>query len=70
MYWKRFLAPQGFIYGRAININLCGAKNLFQSEAYAGFSKGGSRKFRKFEINEDQNKNFPAQNQVRFPAQN
>ena len=41
--------------------------------AYAGFSKGGGggggRKFRKFEINEDQNENFPAQNQVRLPAQ-
>ena len=31
---------------------------------------GGGRKFRKFENNEDQNENFPAQNQVRFPAQN
>ena len=40
--------------------------------AYAGFSKdggGGGRKFRKFENNEDQNENFPAQNQVRFPTQ-
>ena len=36
--------------------------------AYAGFSKGGGA--RKFEINEDQNENFPAQNQVRFSAQN
>ena len=26
--------------------------------AYAGFSKGGAEKFRKFENNEDQNKNF------------
>ena len=38
--------------------------------AYAGFSKGGGgREFRKFEINEDENENFPAQNQVRFLAQ-
>ena len=38
--------------------------------AYAGFSKGeGGRKFRKVEINEGQNENFPAQNQFRFPAQ-
>ena len=36
---------------------------------YAGFSKGGARKFRKFGNNKDQNENFPAQNQVRFPAQ-
>ena len=36
--------------------------------AYAGFSKG--RGDRKFEINEDQNENFPPQNQVRFSAQN
>ena len=35
--------------------------------AYAGFSKGGGRKF---ENNEDQNENFPPQNQVRFPVQN
>ena len=27
----------------------------------AGFSKGGARKFRKFENNEDQNQNFAAQ---------
>ena len=41
-----------------------------RSVAYAGFSKGGvARKFRKFEINEDQNENFPAQNQVCLPAQ-
>ena len=33
------------------------------------FRKGGARKFRKFENNEDQNENFPAQNQVRFPVQ-
>ena len=38
--------------------------------AYAGFSKGGGRKFRKFENNKDQNENFPVQNQARFPAQN
>ena len=31
---------------------------------------GGGRNFRKFEINEHQNEKFPAQNQVRFPAQN
>ena len=37
------------------------------SVAYAGFSKGGGG--RKFENNEDQNENFPAQIQVRFPAQ-
>ena len=37
--------------------------------AYAGFLKGGATKFRKFENNDDQNKNVPAQNQVRFPAQ-
>ena len=30
------------------------------------FERGG----RRFENNEDQNENFPAQNQVRFPAQN
>ena len=40
-----------------------------ESVAYAGFSKGG-RKFKKFENSEEQNENFPAQNQVRFPAQN
>ena len=34
--------------------------------AYAGFSKGGARKFKKFENNEDQNENFPARNKVRF----
>ena len=35
------------------------------------FERGrGARKFRKFEINEDQSENFPAPNQVRFPAQN
>ena len=34
------------------------------------FRKGeGGRKFRKVEINEDQNKNFPPQNQFRSPAQ-
>ena len=33
-----------------------------------GGGGGGGRKFRKFENNEDQNENFPAQNQVRFPA--
>ena len=32
------------------------------------FRKGGGRKFRKLEINEDQNENFPSQNQVRFPV--
>ena len=32
--------------------------------------RGGTRKFRKFENNEDQNENFPSQNQVRFPARN
>ena len=31
--------------------------------------KRGGRNFRKFEIKEDQNKNFPAHNQVRVPAQ-
>ena len=38
-------------------------RNGFGPVAYAGFSKGEARKF---EINEDQNENFPAQNQVRF----
>ena len=34
-------------------------KRLFLPVAYAGFSKrGGARKFRKFENNEDQNENF------------
>ena len=43
----------------------------FIAVAYAGFSKvGGARKFRKFENNKDQNQNFPAQNQIRFLAQN
>ena len=37
--------------------------------AYAGFSKGGGKKFKKIENNEDQKENFPAQNQNRFPAQ-
>ena len=32
------------------------------------FERGGEA--RKFEINDDQNENFPAQNQVRFSAQN
>ena len=31
--------------------------------------EGGGTKFRRFENNEDQNENVPAQNQVRFPAQ-
>ena len=35
-----------------------------------GGGGGGARKFRKFENNEDQNEDSPAQNQVRFPAQN
>ena len=37
-------------------------KMMLTAIAYAGFSKGGGgdRKFRKFEINEDQNENFPA----------
>ena len=41
-----------------------------ESVAYARFLKGGGggKIFRKFEINENQNENFPAQNQVRFPA--
>ena len=30
---------------------------------------GGGRKFKKFENNKDQIEKFPAQNQVRFPAQ-
>ena len=30
----------------------------------------GGREFRKFEINEDENENFPAQNQVPFSCQN
>ena len=42
-------------------------KTVLLPVAYAGFSKGGgAKKFRKFKINEDQNENFPAQNQVRF----
>ena len=41
-----------------------------RSVAYAGFLKGGARKFRKFENNKDQYENFPTQNQFRFPAQN
>ena len=44
-----------------------------RSVAYAGFSKrggGGGRKLKKFEINEDQNEKFSAQNQVHFPAHN
>ena len=49
------------------------AKNKWLvSVAYAGFLKegggGGGRKFRKFEINEHESENFPAQNQVRIPA--
>ena len=38
------------------------------SSVHRIFEKGG-RKFKKFEINEDQNENFPAQNQVCLPAQ-
>ena len=34
--------------------------------AYAGFSKGGGQEFENYK---EQNQNFPAQNQVRFPAQ-
>ena len=37
--------------------------------AYAGFSKGGARKFRKFENNKDQNENFSSRNQSVFPVQ-
>ena len=32
------------------------------------FERRGTRKFRKFENNEDQNENFPARDQFRFPA--
>ena len=41
-----------------------------QQQRTQDFRKEGGRKFRKFENNEDQNENFSAQNQVRFPAQN
>ena len=50
-------------------LGLKGKKINLWAVAYAGFSKGGGRKFRKFENNEDQNENFPAQNRVRFSAQ-
>ena len=39
------------------------------SIAYHRIFERGGRKFKKFEINEDQNENFPAQNQVCLPAQ-
>ena len=39
---------------------------VWPTVAYAGFSKGGVRKFRKFENNENQNENFSPQNQSVF----
>ena len=45
--------------------------NWVISVAYAGFSKGeGPGNSENLKINEDQNENFPAQNQVRLPPQN
>ena len=41
----------------------CHCTEKVEAVAYAGFSKGG------VENNEDQNENFPAKTQVRFPAQ-
>ena len=37
--------------------------------AYGSVRRTFERGARKFENNEDQNENFPAQNQVRFPTQ-
>ena len=34
------------------------------------FERGGAGNSENLKINEDQNENFPAQNQVRLPAQN
>ena len=45
------------------------AKSEVPSVAYAGFSKGEGQGIQKIEINEDENENFPAQNQVCFPTQ-
>ena len=45
----------------------CSVRRVFERGGGGG---GGGRKFRKYENNKDQNENFPAQNQARFPAQN
>ena len=62
---------EGFAEAQKILANSNEKMTYRYTVAYAGFSKGGEggRKFRKVEIIEDQDENFPAQNQFCFPAQ-